>query len=84
MIPLGVHHFGKRTAWSLIYFLTNAYSEVPNRRADLNKRAELEKNATLLAYLVSKSINEYGGILCLLHKDNIFETSSLVSGKTTA
>lgn len=27
-----------------------------------------EKNATLLAYLLSKSINEYGGILCLLHE----------------
>jgi hypothetical protein len=27
-----------------------------------------EKNATLLAYLQSKSINEYGGILCLLHE----------------
>jgi hypothetical protein len=26
------------------------------------------KNATLLAYLLSKSINEYGGILCLLHE----------------
>ena len=27
-----------------------------------------EKYATLLAYLLSKSINEYGGILCLLHE----------------
>ena len=27
-----------------------------------------EKNVTLLAYLLSKSINEYGGILCLLHE----------------
>ena len=26
------------------------YSEVPNRRADRNKRAGLEKSATLLAY----------------------------------
>ena len=33
-------------------------SEVPNRRADRNKQEELEKNATLLAYLKSKSINE--------------------------
>ena len=38
------------------------YSEVPNRRADLNKRAGLEKSATLLAYLLSKLINEQGGI----------------------
>ena len=30
------------------------YSEVPNRTADRNKRAGLEKNATLLAYLLSK------------------------------
>ena len=27
-----------------------------------------EKNATLLVYLLSKSINEYGGIFRLLHK----------------
>ena len=39
-----------------------SYSEVPNRRADRNKRAGLEKNATLLAYLLSKSINEQGGM----------------------
>ena len=44
------------------------YSEVPNRRADRNKRADLEKNATLLAYLRSKLINEQGGIFCLLHE----------------
>ena len=25
IIPLGVHHFGKRTVWSLIYFLIYAY-----------------------------------------------------------
>ena len=37
------------------------YSEVPNRRADRNKRAGLEKSATLLAYLLSKLINEQGG-----------------------
>ena len=30
------------------------YSEVPNRQADRNKRAGLEKSATLLAYLLSK------------------------------
>ena len=36
------------------------YSEVPNKRADQNKRAGLEKSATLLAYLQSKLINEQG------------------------
>ena len=44
------------------------YSEVPNRRADRNKRVGLEKNPTLLAYLLSKSINEQGGIFRLLHE----------------
>ena len=38
------------------------YSEVPNRRADQNKRAGLEESDTLLAYLLSKLINEQGGI----------------------
>ena len=38
------------------------YSEVPNRRADRNKRAGFEKIATLLAYLLSKLMNEQGGI----------------------
>ena len=44
------------------------YSEVPNRRADRNKQAGLEKSAKLLAYLLSKSINEQGGIFHLLHE----------------
>ena len=44
------------------------YSEVPNRRADRNKRADLEKSATLLAYLLSKLINEQSGIFRLLHE----------------
>ena len=35
-------------------------SEVPNRRADRNKRAGLEKSATVLAYLLGKVINEQG------------------------
>ena len=48
-----------------IYF---CYSEVPNRRADRNKRAGLEKSATLLAYLLNKLINEQGGIFRLLHE----------------
>ena len=43
------------------------YSEVPNRRADRNKRAGLEKNSSLPAFLLSKLINEQGGIFCLLH-----------------
>ena len=44
------------------------YSEVPNRRADQNKRAGLEKNSTLPAFLLGKLINEQGGIFCLLHE----------------
>ena len=47
---------------------SQSYSEVPNRRADQNKRAGLEKSATLLAYLLSKLINEQGGIFRLLHE----------------
>ena len=46
----------------------NTYSEVPNRRADWNNRAGLEKSAKLLAYLLSKLINEQGGIFRLLHE----------------
>ena len=45
------------------------YSEVPNRRADRNKRAGLEKSGTLLACLLSKLINEQGGIFCSLHEE---------------
>ena len=44
------------------------YSEVPNRRADRNKRAGLEKSAKLLTYLLSKIMNEQGGIFRLLHE----------------
>ena len=44
------------------------YSEVPNRRADRNKRTGLEKSATLLAYLLNRLLNEQGGIFHLLHK----------------
>ena len=40
----------------------STYSEVPNRRADQNKRAGLEEIDTQLAYLLSKLINEQGGI----------------------
>ena len=35
------------------------YSEVPNRQADRKKQAGLEKNASLLAYLPSKSIRAW-------------------------
>ena len=38
------------------------YSEVPNKRADQNKQAGLENIATLLAYLLSKLIDQQGGI----------------------
>ena len=51
----------------LIFWLRN-YSEVPNRRADWNKRAGLQKNSTLPAFLLSKLINEKGGIFCLIHE----------------
>ena len=44
------------------------YSEVPNRRANRNKRAGLGKNSTLAAFLQSKLINEQGVIFCLLHE----------------
>ena len=44
------------------------YSEVPNRRVDRNKRAGLEKNSNLSAFLLSKLMNEQGGIFCLLHE----------------
>ena len=37
-------------------------------RADRNKRAGLEKSATLLAYLLSKLINEQRGIFRPLHE----------------
>ena len=49
------------------FIIIFTYSEVPNRRADRNKRAGLEKSATLLAYLLSKLINEQGGIFRLLN-----------------
>ena len=45
-----------------------AYSEVPNRRADWNKQAGLEKSSTLLAYLLIKLINKQGGIFRLLNE----------------
>ena len=43
-----------------------SYSEVPNRRADRNKRADLEKKWHPACLLLSKLINEQGGIFCLL------------------
>ena len=59
-------HIRKNSQFFLNYWYY--YSEVPNRRADRNKRAGLKKSATLLPYLLSKSINEQGGIFCLLHE----------------
>ena len=45
----------------------NPYSEVPaNRRAVRNKRAGLGKNSTLPAFLLSKLINEQGGIFLFI------------------
>ena len=49
-------------------FIIIGYSEVPNRRADRNKRAGLEKSANLLGYILSKLINKQGGIFRLLHE----------------
>ena len=57
-----------KTSRSLRLLSILDYSEVPNRRADRNKRAGLEKNSTLPAFLLSKLINEQGGIFCLLHE----------------
>ena len=54
--------------WVKFFLIQHSYSEVPNRRADRNKRAGLEKSAKLLAYLLSKLINEQGGIFRLLHE----------------
>ena len=62
----------------LVFFLPNfhfgcglycrqfMYSKVPIRGADRNKQAGLEKNSTLPDFLLSKLINEQGGIFCLL------------------
>ena len=52
----------------MIETVCEVYSEVPNRRADRNKQAGLEKNSILPAFLLSKSINKQGGIFCLLHE----------------
>ena len=52
----------------LIYPVITKYSEVPNRRADWNKRAGLEKKIGLPAFLLSKLVNKQGGIFCLLHE----------------
>ena len=59
---------GETWAWFLKTLLLSLYSEGPNKQADRNKRAGLEKNATLPAYLLSKSINEQGGIFHLLQQ----------------
>ena len=44
------------------------YSDVPNTRADQNKRAGLEKIYTLPAFLLSKLIHKQGGIFCSLNE----------------
>ena len=44
------------------------YSEVPNRRADRNKRAGLEEKCNPACLLLSKLINEQRGIFRLLHE----------------
>ena len=46
-----------------------SYFEVPNRRADRNKRVGLENSATLLAYLLSELINEQGGLFVYYMKN---------------
>ena len=46
----------------------NSYSEVPNRQADRNKQAGLEKNSSCLLFSLNKLINEQGGIFCLLNE----------------
>ena len=49
-------------------FVFLPYSEVPNRQAEPNKQAGLEKNSILPAFLLSKFINKEGGIFRLLHE----------------
>ena len=44
------------------------YSEVPNRRADRNKRAGLGKKCHPACLLLSELINEQSGIFRLLHE----------------
>ena len=55
-------YFGRHWGNSRSPALVNEYSKVPNRRADGNKWASLEKKITLPAFLLSKLINEQGGI----------------------
>ena len=55
---------------------TVLYSEVPNRRADRNKRAGLEKNSILPAFLLSKLINEQGGLFITWKISNMVERKS--------
>ena len=52
----------------IVPFDKQTYSEVPNIRADRNKRAGLEKKITLPPFVLSKLINEQGGIFRLLHE----------------
>ena len=50
-----------------VFHWISTYSEVPNRRADRNKREGLEKKCHPPCLLLSKLINEQGWIFCLLH-----------------
>ena len=50
----------------MIALVLLSYSEGPNRRADRNKRAGMEKSATLLGYLLSELMNQQSGIFRLL------------------
>jgi hypothetical protein len=58
------------TVWVWLNLLSclPTLKSLSNRRADRNKRAGLGKNSTLPAFLLSKLINEQGGIFCLLHE----------------
>ena len=51
--------------------MKNFNSEVPIRWTDGNKQVWFEKSAKLLAYLLSKLINEQGGIFRLLRETRI-------------
>ena len=51
--------------------MKNFNSEVPIRWTDGNKQVWFEKSAKLLAYLLSKSINEQGGIFRFLRETRI-------------
>ena len=51
----------KKLVWHRFVLLRNSYSEVPNRRADRNKQAGLEKNSIMSAFLLCKLICKRAG-----------------------